>query len=459
MCKSPLVVITGIIVLLTLNSCKKYLGEKSNAKFAVIESLNELQLLLNGYGNWNNNSYPYGSELMTDDYYVSTADFNNPGILQMQRDSYIFQDNLQTNAIWDASYRQISQANLILAELGLLEYGKEQEELANNIKGSSLFYRGYFHYAIAQLFCEPYNASTAKQDLGIPIRLTPDDEEKSVRLSVQDTYDRILQDLKDASYLLPIDQLYKTRPAKAAVHGVLAKIYLSMSVYDSAWKYANMCLGYNDSLLNFNIKAEVDTGASAPFRRFNKEVIFHMKSQANTLMSNARAKVDSTLYSSYEVNDLRRVAYFRQNADKTYQFKGDYDGSGTNTGYCYSGIVTDEMYLIRAECYVRKGNISAGLQDLNKLLQSRWRTGTYTSFAAANQQEALEKILMERRKELHRRGARWTDIRRFRNDPLYAITVTRNVNNQTYVLTPSHKRHVFLIPGNVIALSGIQQNP
>jgi hypothetical protein len=67
--------------------------------------------------------------------------------------------------------------------------------------------------------------------------------------------------------------------------------------------------------------------------------------------------------------------------------------------------------------------------------------------------------LLERRKELCFRGLRWQDLRRLNKEPEYAKTLTRKIDGITYTLPPNDPKYVFPIPPNVIALSGMQQNP
>src|SRR5690606_6733477 len=215
----------------------------------------------------------------------------------------------------------------------------------------------------------------------------------------------------ESASLLPAVPLVKTRPGKPAAFGMIAKTYLSMQQYDSAGIYVGKCLALYDSLLNFN--TEVDVKAPSPFSRFNKEVIFHAVSYRSTILGPAYAKVDSLLYKSYADNDLRKIAYFNANPGSdlgTYSFKGDYDGAGTSGGFVFAGIVTDEMYLIRAECNARKGNVELALEDLNTLLENRF-SAPYTPIVLTDAKMTLKLILEERRKELLFRGTRWTDLR------------------------------------------------
>jgi hypothetical protein len=96
---------------------------------------------------------------------------------------------------------------------------------------------------------------------------------------------------------------------------------------------------------------------------------------------------------------------------------------------------------------------------LNYLLSKRYRTvPVFTPLTAATAEEALQIVLRERRKELVGRGLRWYDLRRLNKDPRFAQTLTRVVNGQTYILPPNDPRYTHLIPFEVIALTGMQQN-
>ncbi|MEJ7692171.1 hypothetical protein [Daejeonella sp.] len=59
----------------------------------------------------------------------------------------------------------------------------------------------------------------------------------------------------------------------------------------------------------------------------------------------------------------------------------------------FGGLAVDELYLIKAECYARKGSTSAALQALNTLLEKRWKKGTFQSLTAQTADEALALIL------------------------------------------------------------------
>ncbi len=81
---------------------------------------------------------------------------------------------------------------------------------------------------------------------------------------------------------------------------------------------------------------------------FNKEIIFYStESGTHTATLYFYASIDTNLLAKYDSDDLRmNVFFFPYNG--YYGFKGNYAGALYPS---FSGIATDEMYLIRAECY------------------------------------------------------------------------------------------------------------
>lgn len=441
-----------------ITSCRKYLEAAPDKTMAIPARVNDLKLLLDNYSSLNE-TYIVASEVLSDNYYVTTEVWSSISD-ETQRNLYLWQKDDNTITYWNTPYTAILLANTVLDQLPNIKVYPAETDLVRIVRGSALFFRAYHFFSLAQVFAPPYVQSTAPNLPGIPLRLTSDFNEKTTRATLQATYDRMISDVIEAIPLLPalpIDGL-KSRPSKPAAYGLLAKIYLSMQRYELAGKYADSCLQFHSDLLNYGDVLEVDPAAAAPIKRFNKEVVFQIRSLQTTLLNPSRAKIDTVLYRSYAEKDKRKQVYFRPNADGSYAFKGDYDGSGSSTGYVFAGIVTDEMYLIRAEAHARSGMAAAAMDDLNTLLEKRWEAGAFSPFTAVDSQDALQLILTERRKELLFRGTRWVDLRRLQNDPLYSVTPQRIINNQVYELLPNSTNYTLQIPMEVVRLTGIPQN-
>lgn len=437
-----------------ISSCGKFLDAKPDDKLSVPSTVADLQLLLDDYFRMNN-QYFYTQELAADNFYITTEDWK--ALAETDRNVYSWQKEDQTDEQWSAAYAAVLNANVVLDNINEVQHSASEQAAWNNVKGSALFFRAFHFYGIAQVFTLPYKKSTASTDLGIPLRLSSGYAEVSVRSTTEQTYRQIISDLQQAVALLPATPMIKSRPGRSAAYGLLARVYLDMQEYEKAGLYADSSLQLYGRLIDYNT---LDPAAEIPFARFNDEVVFDAGSAVVTSLSPAICRIDTLLYAAYHANDLRRDLFYFNNSG-FIGFKGDYSGTGS-LGYGYkvfAGIVTDEQYLIKAECNARAGNTAGAVNTLNTLLQTRWRTGTFVPFTASDPADALRKIITERRKELLFRGARWSDLRRLKDDPQFTVTPVRILEGQRFELPPNSLRYALQLPRTVIEKTNMPQNP
>lgn len=433
-------------------SCNKFLDEKPDKKLVIPSTLADLQAIIDNVNTLVAND-PYADELSADNFYIPAATWQT--LADYDRGYYTWQkDNAYLSAAndWSNLYKKVYCANTVLENLEHIERTAGNKVEWDNLKGQAFMIRGKgFLQAVLQ-WSLAYDAATANTDMGIPLRLNTDFAEVSTKPSVQQTYDRIVADLNACIPLLPNRGMAVSRSSKAAAYALLARTYLTMHQYAKAGLYADSSLQINSALLNYN-SLSTTAAYSIPIPATNPEVNFYTGTFTSGL-SNTNAKVDSVLYNTYHVNDHRRSILFRANTDGSMAFKGSYVGANGQ----FTGISTNEMYLTRAECFARTGNITAAMTDVNTLLKMRYKTGLFTPLTAATGTEALDIILKERRKELLHRGLRWMDIKRLNKEGA-SITQKRIINNIVYVLPPNDLRYALPIPDYVIHLSGIPQNP
>lgn len=456
-----------IILLLTgwlaLGSCQKYLDVKPSTLAVTPTTISDLQALLDDGLNMNQTRTPNFGEATTDDFFMLDDIYDQ--LPDRDMFSYRFDPYLLTvfTNDWSYAYTPIYTANYALEQLDKTPPTTTTQTAWNNVKGSALFFRAYYFSQIAWTFSLAYDSSTAGTDLGIALRLGSDFNQPSVRTSVQQTYERIVSDAKESLAYLPLLPTHPYRPSRTAANGLLARVYLSMRVYDSAYKYANLALQGNSQLINYNGDADITgsfSGSNTPFKAYNKETIFYTEETVSyTAATEYVANIDSLLYRSYAANDLRKTGFFTLNtsypASNNYQlFKGTYSRT---FGYLFSGIATDELYLIRAECAARKNDITGAMSDLNTLCAKRYNA-TFVPYTASSASDALTKVLTERRKELLMRGLRFIDLKRLNKEGAN-ITIKRIVHGQNYTLPPNDKRYALPLPKDVIDQSGMPQNP
>jgi len=454
--KSCLSVMLFSIIL--CSACKKdWLNAKPDKALVVPTTVSDYQALLdNAIGSPGmNQNEPSLSMVGDGDYHIADADYTRLRYAP-EKSAYIWAPtadfyNGQGSSEWISAYARILQSNVVLDGITTLKTDDGSLTAYNNVKGSALFYRSFDFYNLSQIYCKAYDATSATTDLGLPLRVSSNVNLTVSRSSLQQTYDLITHDLLQAAPLLPATPLYPTRPSKPAVFGLLARVYLAQGNYSKALTYADSSLHLQSALMDYN---QLNPNDYIPIAQFNKEVIFHSQLSIYASFDTYSLIVDSTLYKSYDANDLRAPIFFLNvNGNMTYW------GNYTGAPYAFfGGLATDEMYLIRAEAYARTGKTIAAMDDLNTLLSTRWKTGTYVNKTAASADAALVLIIAERRKELCFRNLRWPDLRRLNKDSRFQVTLTRTVSGKTYSLAPNSA--LYVLPLDPIEIqAGLQQNP
>ncbi len=338
-----LVPVSLLLAIFLSPACKKqdkWLDVKRSNSNVIPNNLKDLQAVLDNTNIMTLN-YPQLCLLSADNTVIT----NLVAAAQTERNSYLWEKDIYEGATpldWQYAYQKIGYANIVLDALQKIVPNNNNQSSYNNIKGSALFYRSMAFYQLAQVFCKPYG-SKANTDLGIPLRLSSDVNVISVRNTVQQTYDQILQDLKTAVALLPEIPLYTTRPSSVGAYALLAKVYLSMEDYPQAGNHANLALEKFSSLLDFKSSA-VSTALTYRFPVFsaiNPEIIFYASTTSYlTLFSSTSGTgtVDPILYSSYLTGDLRKTVFYQDYGSGRVKFQGNYTGTSSN----FAGLATND---------------------------------------------------------------------------------------------------------------------
>jgi hypothetical protein len=451
--KQTLYYLVAAYLLCGIGSCKKYLDAKPNSKLATLQTLENLQSLLDDELRLNY-QWPNIGEISANDYYLTDVDL---AALSKDSDRRMYNwetDNLQetTSGDWYYSYLPVYYGNSVLEALpGIARNGTNSNDY-DNIKGAAYFFKGAGMLSAALTWCQAYDASIAKQQLGLPIRTGTNFNVPSVRSNLADTYQQLIADLKQAAALLKVKQVHVMRPGKIAAFAMLSRTYLAMNQYAWTTLYADSALQLNSQLLDYNT---LNANAEYPIALFNTEVLMSLSMITPDLLKPSVAKIPNELYAQYKTGDLRKTIFFKSNGNNTWAYKGSYNGDLN----FFCGLAVDEMYLNRAEGYARAGKLTEALADLNKLLLKRWnKTMVYIPYQSNNQQMVINWILEERRKELLMRGLRWMDIKRL-NRIDANITITRGMNSGNRILKPNDLRYALPIPEDIINLTGMEQNP
>lgn len=445
--KKTICIQAGLGLLLFLSSCEGFLDPKPDQSMVVPTSLADVRALLDNTVIFA--KQPVLTILASDDFLASDAGFVS--FTEHEQQIYSWSDKPNPPKItdeWFSGYRKVFYANIALEALnsidpGLEEYGK--------LRGEALFQRSHAYFHLLQQFAPAYNKDGGNEKLaGIVLKESPDINEPAVRANLMDSYSRVIEDLEEAATLLPDSQLPKTRPTKAAAYGLLGRVYLTTFDFAKAAQVSEKALELYKDRMDFN---EINVHAARPFVRFDGETVFYSETITLGFQLSREVFLDTALLKSYGEGDLRLPAYFDEVAEGKYFFSGKLSGNNT----AFGGLSVGELELMAAEANARIGEGEKALSWLNGLLSRRIETEEFEPVESTGE-ELMQKILLERRKELVGRGQRWSDLRRLNQEPGLETVLKRTVEGEIRTLDPGSELYVFLIPDAEIQLSGIAQN-
>lgn len=434
-------------------SCKKgWLEEKQDIKLIVPTTLNDLDLLLNV------NEFQYDGrgamETSCDDYEFTLEQFNqlnwafDRDFITWKKDRNLDNLPIQQNE-WKCAYTQIQICNVVLKKITTVTRTENNKGDYDRIYGTALYHRSKQFLNMVMSFSKYYDNTTSNIDLGIPLKLDDDISEEIKKATVEETYLRIIEDLKMSAQYLPVSQVDYSRVAKGGAFALLARTYLFMDKYDEAKSMADSSLKYHSFIQDYNLISNM-TG-SRPLNLQSKEI--HVRAIMVKPSSNPSiGRISQSLYSQYDQIDLRKTLFFRKEQDGKVTFRGHYMNN------LFTGTTTAEVLLILAEAKARLGDTNGALNALNALEIKRYKKNEFIPFTASNESEALKIILKERRKELLTRGLRWHDLKRLNREPKFAQTLVRKIGDETYSLSPNDSKYVLPIPQFVISFNKVQQN-
>ncbi|MCK0131674.1 RagB/SusD family nutrient uptake outer membrane protein [Flavobacteriaceae bacterium F08102] len=433
----------GISVAKTTNDFRKLLDAVDNERYA--HSFSQTVGML---------------DILTDDVSIDSLDWSRWTYTRLHfQELYTMQDfiwkydALRDDPNWKPSYYIASLASTILEEI---EKVKDNPTVKNQLIGEAKVHRAYAYLLLVNAYAKAYNPSTASTDLGVPIITNPSALPSLERNSVQEVYDFIIKDLTDAVEHLPDDiELYNHRPTKVAVYAILARTYLYMGNYEKALEYADKSLQIRNFLYDLNTQYEGPTPYYTAIKKISRledqEILLH-KTTSKSFFSRSYMMLDTISFdqiypgftkdqNGYTNFDLRRTLWFYgwnvDNKTKRNNNKYHFVYYGNHPTYRYGidnrnsdaanniPITTAEMYLTRAEANARLGNLQAALDDINLIGRKRYKTGTYVDVSSTDQNEVIQAVLNERRRELYGKELRLFDIKRLHLPVVHYLSSTK----------------------------------
>lgn len=333
------------------------------------------------------------------------ASMNNGKSLKI----YYVGDAVLTNMyVLMRGYKEIKDYNIVIDNL------QPDDEAARKLRTVARIMRAVAYYNLMRDYCEPWNANTAAQQLGLPLVKTFDMEAQPPRSSLAQTVDFIVSDLQTAIAEQQTDEqlLFTTDVAKA----YLARTYFWSEQWEKALDVCNDLLERHPLLSADDYKRMMSTPQSV----------------SGNLILMSGTGYSSTAYKR-DITNLRErpvsIEFYKLFAEGTKDVRRMFiDKKLVASKPAFIGARSAEWALMAMECLAHLKRDSEALAWLNTLRANR--IAPYTPLTvetlapvdthALIKTDAQDKpltplmqaILNERRKELFMEGDRWYELKR-----------------------------------------------
>jgi tetratricopeptide (TPR) repeat protein len=440
----------AIFAATSLYSCSKFTDIRTEGALTPGEYLNFRYLM---------NNQDLKRSVDMSDYSADDTEYTDSAMQKSLSPEYLrgymwadqYYDAITADPDWKISYASTYTCNLVIRDVMGSAGGTVQEK--NQVIAEARVHRAYNYFMLVNEYGKQYDAATSSKDLGVPLMLKPDVAEVAVRGTVQEAYDQIISDLTQAIPSLPDKNNYNIYPSKAAAYALLARTYLQMGRFAEAGEYADKALTIQNTLLDL-------PNSTVPRHIYDPEIILVKEAGTSHTYSNLLV-LSKELKALYQPTDIR---YTKLTQDYTYSGKVFRVNASEMVNYETRnvGVTVPEMMLIKAETLARAGKANEAMAIINTLRKKRFSAADYSELAASTADEALIKVLEERRRELAFKSIRWFDQKRLAAEPRFAKPITRTnlVSGASYTLAPNSNRYIYPIPAYNIQLNpALEQNP
>lgn len=370
---------------------------------------------------------------------------------------------LSDNNLYENCYTYILRSNIVISQV---DESNGDESLKRLAKAEAKIMRAWDHFIAVNTFATAYNPETAASDGGIAIVNTYDLEATPSKSTVAEVYDFIIQDIEEALPYLEEEPETVYHPSKAFGYAFAARVYLFHRDWEKAKSAAETSLALNNELIDY-IELDANGGPtkSTIYAKGNNPEVLNYAYMGSYSDNPAYCygMISPELVQLFGENDERLNLFFKTTGNLSYYFD---EGSGAalwNTSVTYSrfqymavGMRTAEVYLILAEAEARLGNLSEAVDVLNQLRVKRIEGDEATLSQPATQEETVQAVIDERRKELLFGFSRFWDLKRLNTEEAYAKTITRvfplvstDVEQETYTLAPGSRLYIIPFPQEV----------
>lgn len=416
----------GAALLALISSCKDELTQYPFNQIETTQAFNteaDVTLAVNGMYAGMRGSGSYwvsGTWNILADVLADNLVLNPTGRLSLKTPYYEWRyTGESTSSFFSGAYTNIRRANAILENIGKLP----ASTVTNDARGQALAVRGLLYFDMTRMYSKTY-ANATDADLTVPYVTTTDPTIKPAKESLKGVYDKIIADLVEAEGLInATNGVGKLN--KAAVAGLLSRVYFYKADYPNTILAANRALGTTPNLPNIATFPSIwtDQTEAGVLFKIRNTTVDNVNTQGvnyyQTVSSQRKSEyvVPLDFYNMFDNADVRKSSYIATspwggfNMNHVIKYAGR---PGQPAGVLDGKVLrTAEVLLNRmeAEYYT---NPAAALTDLVLLKTNRY-TGYVPEVLAGA--PLLAEIQKQRRLELAFEGDRFFDIKR-RNAPI-----------------------------------------
>ena len=385
---------------------------------------------------------------LLNDVYLTNAEVNTPSLSQA---NYMWDESADRIMLNNADegtyyvlYGAISSCNLIIANAPAATEATDAER--KEVMAYAKVIRALCYDVLVNYYADTYDKATATEKRSVPLITSADIDAPYTQVSIQDMYDFIIQDTKEAIEMgIPAQSMTAIHPNLGAAYALLARVYLQMQNYDEALRYANLALEQNNQLFDWNVFYEDHQAAIDDPDNYDKIVTPMQYDYVENYY--LRYGVQSN-FDSYEYNiPVERAERFEE-GDARFLSRWKLKVDNNDTYY--------KALEIKAECQARlaEGNdYSEAMNTLNAVRITRIRPEVYRPAVASTLEEALSQIRRTKDNELIFSIVPFADARRYNQEGTYARTLTKTYGGKEYVLSPTS--HLWTMPFPAGALNNL----
>ncbi len=392
---------------------------------------------------------------------------------------------------WEwGTYRAIGLLNNVIDGVGDVKTDKTAA-LADELAAQAKAARAWAFLTMAMVYGPVYDPATANDTRTIPYRTAASPSTPNPDLSTTaEVFKLAKEDIEFALQHAPKSVGNPSRMNLCAVQALMAYYYMftrdfgkMLEYADLAWSNALAQRGSADNLIyDYNTFYYEEDPAANPAPGTDVEVNLELKGPDNLLNQTDHREMllyrvapvggyggggyasadflslfDAEKDLRYKLFALRDLGYSKEVGDTKYddgivrQYYREYKIKGSQ-GFSYP-----ELLLMRAEAYARTHNTAKALADLNTLRKYRYSNAGETDLengASLSEDELLEEILKERRRELPiATFQRFLDLKRLALDtgkPWCKTVLEHKIGNRTYSAPIKSEYFIVPIPNNII---------